>query len=79
MMEAFLRRIQKHSIKREMENRMTWSVSKNEKFSIKAFDFFLTPRGGEAFQVIVVWNSWASTRFGFFTWEGSRGRVLTLD
>ena len=29
MMEAFLRRIQKHSIKREMENRMTWSVSKN--------------------------------------------------
>ena len=32
---------------------MTWSASRNEKFSAKAFYSFLTPRGVEAFPVKV--------------------------
>lgn len=43
MVEAFLWRIQRHLIKCEMGDRMTWSISKSGKFSVKAFYFFLSP------------------------------------
>ena len=44
MVEVFLRRIQKHSIKREIEDKMIWSALRNGKFSVKDFYSFLTPR-----------------------------------
>ena len=71
MVEVFLRRIQKHSIKREIEDKMIWSALRNGKFSVKDFYSFLTLR--------VVWNLWVLTRFGFFSWEASWGRILTLN
>ena len=45
MMEAFLQKVQKHSIRPNLEDRMTWSSSRNEKFFVKTFYSFSGPRG----------------------------------
>ena len=79
MVEDFLRRIQKHAIWCEIEDRMTWSASRNMKFSVKAFYSFLSLGDVEAFPIRVIGKPWVPTRFEFFAWELSWGRTMTLD
>ncbi|RVW74518.1 putative 3,4-dihydroxy-2-butanone kinase [Vitis vinifera] len=65
MVEDFLRRIQKHAIWCEIEDRMTWSASRNMKFSVKAFYSFLSLGDVEAFPIRVIGKPWVPTRFEF--------------
>ena len=47
-------------------------------FSVKAFLLFLALGSSKAFLAIVVWNLWVPIRIGFFAWEASWERILTL-
>ena len=52
---------------------------KDGRFSVKHFYLLLTTGQDSLFLFCFAWNSWVPTKFGFFAWEASWGKVLTID
>ena len=52
---------------------------KDDRFSVKLFYKFLVLPQISLFPSRCVWNPWVPTKVGFFAWEASLGKVLTLD
>ena len=48
-------------------------------FSVKHFYLQLAPMRDSLFPFRFVWNPWVPTKVGFFAWEASWGKVLTLN
>ena len=48
-------------------------------FSIKCFYGVLDRSVAVLFPHCIIWNTWTPTKVGFFAWEASLGKVLTLD
>ena len=52
---------------------------KDVRFSVKHFYLLLAMVWDSLFPFRFVWNPWVPTKVGFFAWEASWGKVLTLD
>ena len=52
---------------------------KDGSFSVKLFYLLLAPARDLLFPSRLVWNPWVPTKVGFFAWEASWGKVLTLE
>ena len=78
-MEHFLLRLQGRRVCREEENKVIWIGLKNGRFSVKALYSALESGSTISFLASVIWNSWVSSKVGFFAWEANWKRVLILD
>ena len=72
-------RLQGKRVHREEEDRVIWIESKSGKLSIKALYIVLESGSSVSFSVGVIWNSWVLPNVGFFAWEATQGKVVTLD
>lgn len=72
-------RLQGKRVHREEEDRVIWIESKSGKLSIKALYIVLESGSSVSFLVGVIWNSWVLPNVGFFAWEATQGKVVTLD
>ena len=58
---------------------MVWTKSKDGKFAVKSLYKALELESQGKFPTNVIWNSWVPPRVGFFAWEATWNKVLTLD
>ena len=79
MVERFLLKIQGKRLISDLENRVLWKETKDEKFSLKSLYSALELRYAILFPRSIIWSSYVPTKMGFFAWEASWGNVLTLD
>ncbi|KAJ9705268.1 hypothetical protein PVL29_003364 [Vitis rotundifolia] len=63
----------------DLEDRMLWKETKSGEFSVKSLYGALETRNATLFSWNIMWNLFVSSKGGFFTWEASWGKVLTLD
>ena len=56
-----------------------WKESKNEIFSVKSLYNTLEPSCAVPFPWSIIWSPCVPTKVGFFAWEASWRKVLTLD
>ena len=75
----FIGTIQGKKVILEMEDRVTWKENKNGNFIVRSLSGILESRGVSLFPHKIIWNSWLPPKVGFFAWETSWGKVLTLD
>lgn len=66
-------------IKRDDNHIIGCKEFKFDKFSIKNFYSFLVWGRVKSFLIILVWNSWIPIKKGFFSWEATWGRILTIN
>ena len=62
-----------------MEDRMLWKETKDGIFSVKSLYSALVSRRVVQFPNSIIWSPWVPTKVGFFAWEASWGKVLSLD
>ncbi|RVX11275.1 LINE-1 retrotransposable element ORF2 protein [Vitis vinifera] len=62
-----------------MEDRMMWKVTSNGIFSVKSLYNDLSSRRAGLFPHGLIWNPSVPSKVGFFAWEASWGKVLTMD
>ena len=62
-----------------MEDKILFKGSKNDAFSVKSMYKVLDCSLQVDFPFRSIWNPVAPPRMGFFAWEASWGKVLTLD
>ena len=58
---------------------MLWKETKDRIFSVKSLYNALDSRRVVQFPKSIIWNPCVPTKVGFFAWEASWGKVLTLD
>ena len=46
---------------------------------MKVFYYFPMLGDSEVFSSKVIWNPWVLMKVGFFEWEATQGKILTLD
>ena len=71
--------IQGKQIIENQEDLMFFKENKDGNFSMKLLFKALDRSENVVFPHKFIWNSWVITKVGFFAWEGSWGKVLTLD
>ena len=79
VMECFFQRLQGRRMCRDVDYQVVWTKSKDSKFTVKSLYKALEPEKQSDFLAIVIWNSWVLPRVGFFAWEATWNKVLTLD
>ena len=62
-----------------MEDKILFKGSKNDDFSVKSMYMVLDCSPQVAFPYRSIWNPVIPPRMGFFAWEASWGKMLTLD
>ena len=62
-----------------LEDRVVWKETKNEIFSVKSLYNTLEPSCVVPFPWSIIWSPCVPTNVGFFAWEASWEKVLTLD
>ena len=77
--QIFLQVIQGKRVISNQEDVLLMKDIKGGRFSIKHFYLQLAPVRDSLFLFRFVWNPWVPTKVGFFAWEASWGKVLTLD
>ena len=78
-MEWLLMTIQGKRVSTELEDRVLWKKTKNGIFSVKALFSAVEPGNAVWFPRNIIWSPYVPPKVGFFAWEASWGRVLTLD
>ena len=63
----------------DVEDALSWKISKNGSFSVRSLYRSLTATSSEPFPWSIIWRSWAPMRVSFFAWEASWNRILTTD
>ena len=71
--------IQGKRLNSNLEDRVLWKETKDEIFSVKSLYSALDSRSVVQFPKSVIWSPCVPTNVGFFVWEASWGKVLTLD
>ena len=71
--------IQRRWLNPNLEDRVLWKETKDEIFSIKSLYSALDSRSDVQFPKSIIWRPCVHTKVGFFYWEASWGKVLTLD
>lgn len=66
MVERFLLKIQGKRLISDLENRVLWKETKDEKFSIKSLYSALELRYVILFPRSIIWSSYVPTKMGFF-------------
>ena len=77
--DKFLQVLGRKQIKPLMEDKIIFKGSKNDGFSVKNMYRVLDCSPQVAFPYRSIWNPVIPPRMGFFAWEASWERVLTLD
>ena len=62
-----------------LEDKLFLREAKGGPFSMKFIYKYLSDLEAHLFPSNLIWNSWVPTMVGFFAWEASWGRILTLD
>ena len=71
--------IQGKKIIESQEDLMFLKETKNGNFSMKLLFKAMDRSENVVFPYKFIWNSWVPMKVGFFAWEASWGKVLTLD
>ena len=79
MVEWFLFRLQGWRLCRDEEDKLLWIGVKNGNFFVHALYKALELGSQVTFLASVIWNSWVPPKVGFFAWEATWNKVLTLD
>ena len=77
--DRFLQILCRKQINPLMEDKILFKGSRNEGFSVKIMYWVLDCPPQVEFPARSIWNPIIPPRLGFFAWEASWGRVLTLD
>ena len=77
--ERLLSTLQGKSLAASLGDRVVWKEMKNGIFSIKSLYNTLDPSCAVPFPWSISWSPCVPTKVGFFAWEASWGKVLTLD
>ena len=75
----FLQVLYSKQIRPLIEDKILFKGSRNEAFSVSSMYKVLERFPQAAFPSRSIWNSVVPPRMGFFAWEASWGKVLTLD
>ena len=75
----FLHVIQRKRVISSGEEGLLMKDVKDGRFSVKFLYLLLALARNLLFPSRLVWNPWVPTKVGFFAWEASLGKVLTLD
>ena len=78
-MERFLLILQGNRLVFSLEDRAVWKETKNGNFFVKSLYSTFEPRCAVLFLWNIIWSPCVPTKVGFFAWEASWGKVLTLD
>ena len=76
---SLLNTIQGKKIIENQEDLMFFKETKNGIFSVKLLFKAMDRSENVVFPYKFIWNSWVPTKVGFFAWEASCGKILTLD
>ena len=77
--DRFLQVLNRKRIKPLMEDKILFKGSRNDGFSVKSMYRVLDCSPQVAFPSRSIWNPVIPPRMGFFAWEASWGKLLTLD
>ena len=77
--EGLFRKIHPLVLHSDVEDVLSWKISKNDSFSVRSLYCSLTHASNEPFPWSIIWRSWAPMRVSFFAWEASWNRILTID
>ena len=77
--DRLLQALYRKQIRPLMEDKILFKGSRNDAFSVKSMYRVLDCSPQVAFPFRSIWNPVILPRMGFFTWEASWGKVLTLD
>ena len=78
-MNRFLQVLYSKRIRPLIEDKILFKGARNDAFSVSSMYRVLECFPQVAFPSRSIWNSVVPPRMGFFAWEVSRGKVLTLD
>ena len=62
-----------------LEDKLWWKEAKGGNFSVKSFYSALEGSSTVLFPKSIIWSPFVPTEVGFFAWEATGGKVLTLD
>ena len=79
LVEHFLQKIQAFRVQREEEDRVIWTASRCDTFTVKSLYSILEPENSPLFPSGSIWRASVPPKVTFFAWEASRGKVLTLE
>ena len=71
--------IQGRRLNSNLEDKVLWKETKDGIFSLKSLCSALDSRSDVQFPKSIIWSPCVHTKVGFFYWEASWGKVLTLD
>ena len=77
MVERFLLSLQGKKVIINLEDR--WKEAKGGNFTVKSFYNALEGGSTVPFPRSIIWSPYVPTKVGFFAWEATWGKVLTLD
>ena len=77
--ERFLLILHNKKVMHTLEDKLFLREAKGGLFSVKFAYRYLSNLEAHPFPSNLIWNSWVTTKVGFFVWEASWGRILTLD
>ena len=78
-MERLLLTIRGRRLNPHLEDRVLWKETKDEIFSVNSLYCALVSRSVVQFPNNIIWSPCVPTKVGFFAWEASWDKVLTLD
>ena len=78
-MERLLLTIRGRRLNPHLEDRVLWKETKDEIFSVNSLYCALVSRSVVQFPNNIIWSPCVPTKVGFFAWESSWDKVLTLD
>ena len=77
--EGLFQRIYHLVLHSDVEDVLSWKISKNGFFSVRSLYRSLTSTSSEPFPWNIIWRSWAPIRVSFFAWKASWNIILTTD
>ena len=71
--------IQGKRLDTNLEDKVLWKETKDGNFSVKSLYSALDYRSAVRLPKSIIWSPRVPTKVGFFAWEASWGKVLTID
>ena len=62
-----------------MDDKLSWTETKDGEFSVKSMNISLQPRYSKSFPWLWVWRFDVQSKICFFSWETIWGKILTMD
>ena len=79
MIRRFLLILQGRRVHKDEDDKVIWTVSKNDKFFVEALYLGLELESPTSFLVCVIWTSWMLPKVGVFAWLATWNKLSTLD